>query len=282
MATTTTETTTQVPDWLAQPLQRMYTSAENLITQPYPTYGGPRIAPFNADQNAAFMGIRDIPGMGMPQTLEGADWMRQAGLDWTQANQNAYMNPFMQAAINPTLQRLTENYQQRLQSLGGQAASNNAFGGARQALLENAAGRDYNREFSETMATGLANAYQSGMTQFNQDQNRRYQTGAGLGAIGQQLQNMGVTGYDALLRSGGVQRDLDQSNLDLAYNDFNQQRDWPYGQISWLNSILTGGPNVGTVQTSTVNTPNPSGASSWLGAALGGIGLINNIAGWWS
>ena len=280
MATTTTTSNTEIPTWISDPLKRLYTSAEGLTSQPYPTYTGDRIAPFNADQNTAFAGIQSLPMMGQAQTLEGADWLRQSGQDWTQTNQSAYMNPYMQAAINPTLNRMTEDWQKYLQSIGGQAASNNAFGGARQALLEAAGARDYNRNIGETMATGLSNAYQSGMGQFNADQGRRYQTGMGISGVGQQLQSMGLAGYDALLRSGGVQQDQTNANLNLAYNDFNQQRDWPYGQLSWLNSIITGYPNSGSVQTSKTNTPDPSGASQWLGAGLAGISLIDKIAGW--
>ena len=117
-------------------------------------------------------------------------------------------------------------------------------------------------------------AYQNAMAQYNADQARRLQgmqtalQGAGqLGQLGQQqfgqqAQTIGIQG-----QLGGQQRALEQQGLDLAYQDFLNQQNYPYRQLGFMSDLLKGTP---TGQSSVTNMYQAPGS---IMGQLGGIGM---------
>lgn len=78
-----TTTTTNIPDWLKDPTQRMVARGEALSNQPYPTYGGQRIAGFSPAQEAAFQQVYNMQApqeyAQAGQALAGAQEFGAAG-----------------------------------------------------------------------------------------------------------------------------------------------------------------------------------------------------------
>lgn len=276
MANSTTTTITDIPDFLKDPYKRLISSGETLTAEDYPLYEGNRVAEFTPLQQAAFGLAGDIPTQGSRQlglselaTLSGAQGVPQANI-------GAYMNPYIQQAIAPALQDIERSHLKELNRLGAQGASAGAFGGSRQALLEAEQGRNYMEARGDLLAKGLATAYESGLQAFGQDQTRRLQAGQQFGLLGETEQTMGLRGLDSLLRTGALQQAQGQAGLDVAYQDFLEQRDWPYGQLSFMQALLSGGPQIGTTQ---VKAPTGSGSrtADLLGYATTGLGLADTL-----
>ena len=277
----TTYVTAEPPEYLKRPYWSYLDTAMEIAGQPYTPYGGPRIAGFTPDQASAFQGFQSAPTAGLEQAMQGAGLMRRGAQTWANTDQSRYINPYMKAAIDPAARELGLNFQKQQAQLGGQAAMNNAFGGSRQALLESRLSKDYNQNMSDLYATGLASAYESGANIFGQDQSRLLAGGQGLAGIGQQLQNMNITGNTALLESGGIQQAMNQANLDLGYQDFIDQRDWPLRNLNIFGNAL-GVPTYTPNQTQQTNVAGPSGFSQILGGVAGGLGVLGKGIGLYS
>lgn len=89
------------------------------------------------------------------------------------------------------------------------------------------------------------------------------------GALGRATQAAGINDAAALEAAGSAQRGVDQSHLDLAYNDFTQQRDYPIQQLATVQSALNGIPystNTQTSNTGPASVYQPSGLSQIAGA----------------
>ncbi len=96
--------------------------------------------------------------------------------------------------------------------------------------------------------------------------------GEQLGALGQVGQRMGAFDAASLEALGAQRRGLGQSSLDLAYEDFLRQRDYPREQIGFMSDIIRGIPSSAVPRTTTTTETGPadiyqpSGLSQILGA----------------
>ena len=103
--------------------------------------------------------------------------------------------------------------------------------------------------------------------------------------MGQTLSNIGTARSQADQARYGLQQQvaaqpqaLDQQRLDLAYQDFLRQRDYPLEMLQQYNSLLRGVP-VTPSSTTTTYAPTPSAVSQIAGAGLGAAGLYNMYRG---
>ena len=76
---------------------------------------------------------------------------------------------------------------------------------------------------------------------------------------------------DSLFRSGGQQQSLDQKNMDLMYQDFQNQRDYPLQQYDLLLRALNGTPS------SSNRTVTTNDGGNWLNDILAGAAGIGSI-----
>jgi hypothetical protein len=121
------------------------------------------------------------------------------------------------------------------------------------------------------------------------EQSRQFGAGqrlAGFGQAGQSAQtlaNIGSVGQQSDLARLGFQQQtaaqnqaLQQQYMDMAYQDFLRQRDYPLEMLQQYSSLLRGVP-VKPDSTTTTYAPSPSVASQLMGAGLGAAGLYNMI-----
>jgi hypothetical protein len=97
--------------------------------------------------------------------------------------------------------------------------------------------------------------------------------------LGQKAQALGITGAAALEATGAQQQAMNQKNLDLAYQDFQQQTAYPEQQLGFLSNIVRGLPSGGSTgsQTSTSlgSTYSASPLASLASAGLSAAALSN-------
>lgn len=98
-----------------------------------------------------------------------------------------------------------------------------------------------------------------------QDNARRAQTSAqGMQALGIDVNNTTMSNAQAQMASGILQQNLEQQQLNVPYEQFLQQQQYPYANTSWLAGIETGAGSAAG-GTSSTTAPGPSIASQAAG-----------------
>lgn len=86
-----------------------------------------------------------------------------------------YMSPYMQSVVEQQKRGAVRDYMRQLPGIGAASARMGARGGTREALLQSEARRSLSERLGDIEATGLQQAYQQAMQQYNVDQAQRMQ-----------------------------------------------------------------------------------------------------------
>lgn len=308
------QSTEQIPKWLSDYTQGLIARANAIAAEPYQAYEGPRLAGFSPDQLAAFEATRQSVGIADPyisQAAQGAlagmttdplasasPFMQQAAQTFPGAVQD-YMNPYVQNVLDRQEAMATRTLEEQfLPQLQEAFVGSGQFGSERMLELGQQGVRDISEGLEQQRLATLADAYGQSADIFAQDQARQAQLagtagqlataagqlglqGAGqLGALGQLASQQALQDAAALEAIGAQQQQFGQQNLDLAYQDFLTQRDYPREQVNWLSSVIRGIPYGTTTTTQTTGpaqTYQPSPISQ-LGALASAYQGFQN---WW-
>jgi hypothetical protein len=99
--------------------------------------------------------------------------------------------------------------------------------------------------------------------------------GAGLAGLGERQRAADIQGAQLLETIGRDIRSEDQARLDLAYEDFLRQRNYPMSQYERMSSILRGVPVTPNVEEQRFASYNP--IQQALGAGISGLGLYKGL-----
>lgn len=278
MATNTSITQTALPDWYTQYAKTLLEKAYGATGQPYQKYDAPRVAGFTSEQNKAFKMVQDNVGNWKP-AIDAATSATNAGRrDWTDAGvAESYMSPFTDAVVDDigTLagRNLSENL---LPQVNRTFVGGGTFGGNRSADFTARAVRDANESALREQNTALQSGYNSAAGIFTNDANRDVEAGQTLAGIGASTQKMAGTDAAAVEAIGAQKQQLAQRSADVAYEDFQRQRDYDLQMAKSLQGI-GGTPSAGGTGTSSVTSPSPNNTAQTVGSILGGIGTIGKI-----
>jgi hypothetical protein len=290
--TTYGQSVQNVPSWLSDYTQGLIARANQVAAEPYQAYQGPRIAGFNPLQTQAqnmasenvgkWQPYTDMARTGYESVAKGPGALSQAAPYLGEATKSytdqvdKYMNPYVQNVVDRSTQLAQRKLEEQLipsiktnftrAGISGSAAQQRATGNAL---------RDVTGEVQSQARAALADAYNQGAQLQGDEANRNLQAGQlagglygqdmsnrlaasqGLGGLGQLIQSMRGTDASSLAAAGADQQNQTQRNLDLAYSDFLQQRDYPKSQTDWMSSIIRGMPSMGgTTQTSSTGPAN--------------------------
>ena len=250
--------------------------------QPYSSNVNDYFAGFSPMQTQAQQATANmqVPGQYNVATgIAGAAGMGSlgAGQQYNQMATNpnsvsAFMSPYAQAAIDPTLQ---ENQRQfDIASTGRQAAAarSGAFGGSRQAIEQSEAQRNLGYLQSDTQAKGMQNAFQ------NAQQAQQFGANLGLQGYNQALQGAStlanIGGQDLAAQQsianaqntmGGQQQALEQNKINQGIQNYATAQQYPMMQLGLMSNMLRGLPMQST-STQTYQAA-PSTASQLIGSA---------------
>jgi hypothetical protein len=271
--------------------------AQNVSQIPYESYPGQMTAGFTPDQLAAFQGTREMQGMAQPYINAGAGLVNRA-IDYSNPNNfnpavlSQYYNPFQQNVINATQATMAQQNAQQQADLTARAIQQGAYGGDRSGVAR-AALMGQQALANQQVLSGLqSQGYQQAVNQFNQQQQQAIstaQTGAySLGQLGLQGQQAALQGIQALLGTGGMQQQLGQQQLTAAYNQWLQERAYPYQQANFYSGIVSGiAPNMGgttntmgfgTGQTQQQQASGGGGGAGILSSALSFLPMLMGIS----
>jgi len=221
-------------EWAGPYVTSMLGKAEALSETPYQVYGGPLTAGPSSLQTQYFQGLGNIgfPGqLGQSFTSTGAPTIPTAsttgpmqGVGSATGIAGQYMNPYLQNVLQPQLEELRRQGQIQQMENAARMTKAGAFGGGRQAILDAELQRNLLTRMGSTIGQGYATAYDKAMDQYNREQ----------------AQAMGLAGL--LERGGATQRGIEAEGIAADLGEFQQQRDFPYKQLQFQQSMLQGMP----------------------------------------
>ncbi len=248
-------------NWAGPYVTEMLGKGAALADEGYNAYMGPLTAGPSGLETAAFEGVGSLT---LPTDQMGTSGYGQQQFTGDVAQQ--YMNPYLQASLNPQLEEARRQ-------AGITAAQNankfaGAYGGSAQALFDAEANRNLGQNLSAITGQGYADAYDRGLQQFNTAQDRAM--------TAQDKVNLyGTEGLRSLAELGAVQRGIESEGITADRLQFEEERDFPYKQVQYMQSLLQGLP----IEAQSYSYAQPSELSNILGTSGGLMELYDNLFG---
>lgn len=288
--TSTSQTT--IPEYAKPYAEKMLGKAEAITESPYQAYGGQRMAASTPEQQAA---RQNVAGMQQPGQFAAGTGLAAAGglgalgagqqymqMATDPSAQQAFMSPYMQNVVELQKQEAIRDAQKGQLGQNLAAARQGTYGGARQLLAGTERERNLQQNLANIQAAGSQKAYEDAIRgmQFGTEAGLKgsqaaTQAGATLGQLGIGQQQAGIDLAKAQEAFGGMGQAEQQKALDLQYQDFLQQQQYPYKQLGFMSDILRGSANLAATGGKTVYEAPPSVGGQLLGAGLGAASIYN-------
>jgi hypothetical protein len=281
-----------IPEYAKPYVERLLGKAETASETPYATYGGERLSTTDPEVIKAREGVAALaePGQfatgtnlastaGLSAASAGTDY---AKLATSAADQAKYMSPYMQNVVDLQKQEAIRDAQRGNLTQNLASARQGTYGGSRQLLAQLERERNLQQNLSNIQASGSQRAYedairsmQFGTTAGLQGAQTASQAGAVLGQLGIGQQQQNLERLRAQEAAGASTQQEEQAKLDLAYQDFLRQQQYPYAQLGFMSDILRGSGNLAQTGSRALYEAPPSTGSQLLGLAssLGGAYL---------
>jgi hypothetical protein len=271
--------------WAGPYVTEMLGRGQALAGLPYQAYMGPLTAGESGLQTTAFQGLANLTMPNAAQTTYDPMSFTGAGYAAPTAAQAAagetgtytpasgdvmqqYMTPYLQGALDPqyaAAQRQADISAQNLQSQFGKAG---AYGGSRQGVAEAELQRGLLDRMAGITGTGYQQAFEQAQRQFNEEQ-RRQMDAAG------QAQRYGLDVLREQQAGGATQRGIESQGIAADIAQFEQERDYPYKQVQYMQSLLQGQP----LETQSYSYYEPSGLQSLQGGASDIMSILDLLSG---
>jgi len=259
---TQTGVESSLSNWVGPYVTDFLGQAQALANTPYEAYMGPLTAGASNLQSQAFGGIG---GLQVPQAAMGTFTPRS----FTEAGvAEQYMNPFLRDVLDPQIAELRRASDIARMEQAGRLTKAGAYGGGRQAVMEAELERNLLDEISQATGAAYRDAYDRAASLFGTEQERE--------RAAQDAANR--YGFDVLQRLqdlGAVQRNIEAEGIKADIGQFEEERKFPYQQITFLQSLLQNLPT----QARDFTYTQPSELTQILSGAGGVQGLYNTLFG---
>jgi len=313
---TSSLTTSQVPQYLSDYLYNLMSGSYAAAQEEYQPYTGPggkaipRIAEFSAERNQAFLDTKAAADDYEAQLKAATGTAADAGA----LSPTTLANPYFTAANKTTpdvIKSYMTNYETNvtdrmgdiakrqireklMPELGDQFIRAGQFGSTRQQELAQRGVRDISENLTSQIGEQLAKGYATAGQQAQEDLRRQASLGQAAGqlagtemtglsnlagvqaGLAQKEQALGLQAAGALETIGMTKEQMNQRNLDLAYQDFQRQTQYPKEQLGFLSSIVRGLPSGGgTTSGQTTGSGQAYSASPLAQLASAGLGAAS-------
>jgi hypothetical protein len=253
-----TSRTSTLSPWVGDYVTNALGQGAALASAPYQAYQGPLTAGASDLQQQAFAGASDIAMGGyQPGQFVGSFGAEQA---------NQYMNPYIQASLDPQLKELKRQSDIARLDDASRLTKAGAFGGSRQAIMESEGRRNLLDKQQDLIGQGYRTAFDTGASRFAADQaaqERSRQFGA----------DFGMQSVRGLADLGTVQRGITSEGLAADRAQFEAERDFAYKMPQYQLGLLSGLP----IGASTASV-NPDALSKVISDVGGLASLYKNLA----
>ena len=278
----TSEFPEELKPYITDILERSKTRIEARDAEGYLPYPAPRLAEFTPEQLEAQTGIAGLArtGLASDPTLASSRTYMQPALDATQASlgqfdtaaAQQYMSPYMQSVIDIQKREAMRSGDVQRQNIGTQAVGAGGFGGSRQAIQESEQRRNEAQLLADIQAKGQQSAFEQAGAQFERQKGRELSGGKQLAGLGEQAPRLALAELGALSGVGAAQQEQGQRALDIGYQQFQEELQYPERTLQEYSSIIRGFPltpnQFSVTQTA---TPPPNLATQIAGLAGAGI-----------
>lgn len=235
-----------------------------------------------------------------PRAFEAQNYQRHVGGYDPSQSYKQYMDPYLESVLGAQRERGEEVFQQQAQGRADARVGRGTRRGSRRAVEETMQRDKYEQRMgdleSKQRSQGYLAAQQQARDQFLRDRQARMEAaqlgGAerlseaqyGLQAAGAaagldpQLFALQQQQAGALQGVGAAQQKMDQANLDLAYQDFLNQRDFDRRQLQFMAGLLQGVPVTPQSEVYQYQAPGSFGGQM-AGAGLGALGAYKMLTG---
>lgn len=306
--TTTTTQQSGLSDWAAPYVSNYLGRAQALGDSDYQVYQGPLTADVSPLQLQSMAGISGLlqPGqfgaatdaasgaVGGIQSL-GQFAPTQFGTGtFTPEMAQRYMNPYLQAALNPQLAEARRQSDVSRMQDDSRLTQAGAYGGSRQAIMDSERDRNLQTSLNNIMGAGYATAYDKAAGQFNteqgrdldaqraSEQSRQFGAGNDLAGYGLQLQGANTLGslgtqegtsdlarLRQLMDAGNTERGIESEGVNADHNEFLRQADFDYNNVNFMRDALSGLP----VSSVSNTTPDASTMNQLIGLLIASQGM---------
>jgi hypothetical protein len=219
--------TSTLSPWVGDYVTNALGQGAALAAAPYQAYQGPLTAGASGLQQQAFAGASEMAQAGYtPGQFTG-------GFNAQTAQQ--YMNPYLQASLDPQLRELQRSSDIARMADAGRLTKAGAYGGSRQAIMESEGRRNLLDKQQDVLGTGYKTAYDMGLGQFNKEREAQ-EASRQFGA------NFGQKSIDQLAGLGATQRGITSEGIAADKAQFEEQRDFAYGMPKYQLGLLSGLP----------------------------------------
>lgn len=216
----------------------------------YQPYTGQRLAGLTPEHERALTMTAQRAQAGSP-VMNAAQQNVASTLrgDYLRPESNPYLDATFQRGLEQVRGALSPNFG-HMQAFGGHSGYNEALARGASDLATGIYGGNYQQERGRQMQAGL---------------------------LAPQMAESDYRDSQALLGVGDVRREASQDQLNLAYQDFLEQRQHPYQQLGLMGNVLSNAMHGQGTQTTTGPNPfQPNRAANALGGAA-----IGSFAGPW-
>jgi hypothetical protein len=247
-------TSSSLSPWAGDYVTNMLGQGQAAAAAPYQAYTGQLTAgPSNLQQQAFTGASENVQGGYNPTTFTGGAFNAQAA--------QQYMNPYLQASLDPQLKELQRQAQIGNMTDAAKLTQGGAYGGGRQAVLMGEQNRNLLDKSSGLLSSGYNTAFTNAQQQFNADQARNLQTQQASEASRQYGADYGLKALDQLSGMGATQRDITQQGLTADQKQFEEQRDYALKMPQYQKDLLTGLPITTNATTSNTTQLGQIGSS---------------------
>jgi hypothetical protein len=226
---------------------------------PYEAYLGPLTAGESNLQAQAFQGLA---GLAVPENM-GA-YSPRSFTDSGVVQQ--YINPYLEASLAPQLEELRRQGEISRVNQAGQFTRAGAYGGSRQAVADTELTRAMLANMSNVVGQGYNQAFQQAQQQFNTEEQAAQ--------AAQNIANQyGLQALANQMSAGQLQRAIEQEGITADRMQFEEERDFPYMQAQYMQSLLQGLP----VGAQSYTYAQPSALSEFLSGSGGIYDLMSYI-----
>jgi hypothetical protein len=276
MAVQETTTQTILPEWYTQYAQNVLSKAYAATNEPYQKYGGARIAGFAPEQEQAFGEYKSSMGEYKPYIGASTVALGAGTGSFTQPGvAQQYMNPYIQNVVSGIGAQAGRNlYENILPQVNRTFIGGGTFGGSRSAEFTQRAIRDAQAAALSAQNSALSEGYDKASELYSNEAGRYLEAAPLFASLGEQAQNQRINELKGLESIGLERQNLAQSSADLAYDDFERQRDYPLYQAQQLANI-GGQPSPSGAGSTVTTAPGVSKTGQVIGALATGAGILN-------
>lgn len=264
-----------LPAWYQDVQKANILRANQIAAEPYQTYQGPRLAPLNALQQQAIGTAAEGSAESQAANRGALSQVLSAGRDFDPEEFKKFLSPYTGGVVDEIarlgnrnlMENVLPNVQTNFTSAGQPFSS-------REGDFTSRAIRDSSADIAGKQGQFLQSAFDSAMGNYQSDLARKLQSGTALGNLATNQQNLASAGYNLLNQGGALLQGDQQKNLDLAYQDFLEQKNYPLEQLNIISNALKNNTqklsSVSTGYAPTAMTPQTASPISQIAGYIGG------------